>query len=154
MGLFKKLTPEKKVRFDFDPDCWEAAEQEKTIGKYACGKLTDINRLVRGTVPYQSILVGLEDAMTNAHRQDLPAHLEREPNNPHDELATKVIVAGHVVGYLAREQAGLSAVYIDAIEAAGKYVAGKIIFVGGEDGNRLGIRFDMPDLKKLAKTFS
>lgn len=151
MGLFNKNKAEKMIRFDFDMDLLQALEDETTVGKYATGPITKINMLVRGTMPFQNILASLEDAMGNGGRKDLPAHLEREPDNAHDEFATKVIVAGHHVGYLAREVAAKCVVELDAIESAGKFLAGKVIFVG--DGSKnLGLRFDMPDLKKLVKT--
>lgn len=54
-----------------------------------------------------------------------PVHLEREPYNPHDENAIKVIYSDHHIGYIARDSASFIAAYMDEGRRFGATVIGR-----------------------------
>jgi|SRR5215218_1557140 len=57
--------------------------------------------------------------------RELTAQLVRDPENPHDPNAVKVVVAGEEVGYLSRENAGRFCDGLDAV--GGRATCGTVI---------------------------
>jgi hypothetical protein len=97
---------------------------------------------VRGESKYQDVisdLPGVTPGLVEEIRVE-PVEVEfvREPDNPYDQFACRAVVAGHMVGYLARECASVLAPQVDAAGVKAWTVCGAV--VGGSYGaDRYGV---------------
>lgn len=114
---------------------------------------------VVGESNYQSALSdmsgGLED--DGPVRNEHIAHLEREPNNPHDANAVRVSIQGRTVGYLGKSDAKKIQSFLQDLEERGHPACCRCRLYGGfmKKGERasLGVRLSMGDPPKLRKEF-
>jgi hypothetical protein len=79
--------------------------------------------------------------------EDLPAILEREPGNPHDSNAIKVMSGGSHIGYIPKEIAADLAVTMDS-GVYNVFCSDMVINVKPENPDMPGARLDISVLPK------
>lgn len=105
---------------------------------------------VRGESNFQEALEDIcGGRCETGHSLAVTAYLVCEPTNPYDSNAVKVLVDGHLVGYVAREAAQVLAPVLAALEHVGAQAtcAGEIVGGwdrGGADKGHFGIWLTMP----------
>ncbi|MEP6760015.1 MAG: HIRAN domain-containing protein [Sporichthyaceae bacterium] len=57
--------------------------------------------------------------------------LVREPNNPYDPMAVAVVIYGHLVGYLKRDDAAELADELDDLADEGQFLCAPACYQGG-----------------------
>ena len=78
---------------------------------------------------YQDTLKSLQHYARSGRR--LPALLVREPDNRHDQNAVAVMVYGHTVGYLSRDDAEDLADHLDELAGSEQFLACPALLVDG-----------------------
>jgi hypothetical protein len=91
---------------------------------------------VVGESHYQRDLASLKAALTTSRRGwsvDTVARLVREPDNRYDRNAVRVLIHGHLVGYVPRDEAAEAQPWLKRIERTGKPVFVAASINGGRD---------------------
>ena len=102
---------------------------------------------VVGVSHYQAALRQIAPTGAGRVRHPVPARLEPEPTNPHDENAIRVLVYDQLVGYLSRDDALRYGPTVRLLRENGRVLVCEAVIAGpGKDAGtaNLGVFLELP----------